>query len=78
MLLIVGKVVGGYRLSWSCMQLVVLAYVSTGSFISHTGHPCRPHPPGQVTKGTVPTSPRLGGPDCRAAMPKECMSMIMV
>ena len=29
-----GKVVAGYRLSWSCMQL---AYVSTGSFISPGG-----------------------------------------
>ena len=32
--LVKGKVVAGYRLSWSCMQL---AYVSNGSFISPGG-----------------------------------------
>ena len=54
LMLIMGKVVAGYRLSWSCMQL---AYVSTGSFIS---------PGGQIPvhsffqgKKMEPKSPRL-------------------
>ena len=54
-------VVTGYRLSWSCMRLVVLAYVSNGSFISKAADPCRSMP-GQRECGTE-AKPAAGAPN---------------
>ena len=61
-----GKVVAGYRLSWSCMQL---AYVSTGSFISPGGKSLSEF---SQTIVTEPVSSSLVGerPNA-AAMPEE-------
>ena len=49
------------------MQLVVLAYVSTGSFISPGGRSLSDHSQGG---GREPRSPKLGSPSA-AAMPRE-------
>lgn len=54
------------------MQLVVLAYVSSGSFISLAEDPCRtsPRPEGRSRRAQGPAT---------AAMPEEgCEKMIMV
>ena len=49
------------------MQLVVLAYVSTGSFISHTGDPCLTFPGRRdgAEKAIV------GSPMCRVRVPEK-------
>ncbi len=56
------------------MQLVVLAYVSTGSFISHTADPCLIDPGQSNGAG----EPKAGGLNCRAAMPKEHENMTIM